>query len=151
MTGNDGNNALNGGAGADTLTGGDGADTLTGGAGADTFKLAAATGGADLILDFLSGTDLIRLNDLASGLGLGNQDGVIDHATTIPGPGGFSTSNELVIVTGNIVGPITAASAAARIGSATNAYAQGDTRLFVVDNGTDSALFRFVSSAADAG
>jgi Ca2+-binding RTX toxin-like protein len=149
LVGNDGNNVLNGGAGTDTLTGGGGADLLTGGVDADTFKLAAATDGADLITDFLSGTDLIRINDLASGLGLGNQDGVIDNATTIPGPGGFSPSNELVIVTGNIVGPITATSAAASIGSATNAYTEGYVGLFVVDNGTDSALFKFVSSAAD--
>lgn len=150
LIGNDGNNILNGGAGADTLVGG-GTDTLMGGTGADTFKLTTATGGADLIMDFLSGTDLIRLDDLATGLGLGNRNGVIDNAATISGPGGFSTSNELVIITGNIVGPITAASAAASIGSATSAYAQDDTRLFVVDNGTDSALFRFLSSAADAG
>jgi Ca2+-binding RTX toxin-like protein len=150
LTGNGGNNALNGGAGVDVLAGGGGADSLTGGAGADTFKLSTATGGADLITDFLSGTDLIRLDDLASGLGLGNRDGVIDNATTVSGPGGFTPSNELVIVTGNIIGPITAASAAGNIGSATSAYTEGYAGVFVVDNGTDSALFRFVSSAADA-
>lgn len=112
LAGNSGNNALNGGAGA---------DTLTGGADADTFKLTAATGGADLVTDFLSGTDLIRLDDLASGLGLGNRDGIVDNAATVSGPGGFTPSNELVIVTGNIVGPIAAAGAAASIGSATGA------------------------------
>lgn len=151
LTGNGGNNALDGGAGVDALAGGGGADILTGGAGVDTFKLSITTGGADLITDFLSGTDLIRLDDLASGLGLGNRDGVIDNATTVSGPGGFAPSNELVIVTGNIVGPITAASAAGNIGSAISAYTEGYAGVFVVDNGTDSALFRFVSSAADAG
>ncbi len=151
LTGNGENNALNGGAGVDALVGGGGADILTGGAGADTFKLATVAGEADVITDFLSGTDLIRLDDLASGLGLGNQDGILDNATTIPGPGGFSASNELVIVAENIVGPVTAAGAAAIIGSATSAYAQGYASLFVVDNGIDSALFRFASSAADEG
>jgi hypothetical protein len=100
-------------------------------------------------MDFLSGTDLIRIDDLASGLGLGNQDGDIDNAISIPGPGGFSALNELVIVTGNIVGPITTAGATAVIGSATSAYAPGNTGLFVIGNGTDSALFKFVSAAAD--
>lgn len=151
LTGNDGSNTLNGGAGADILTGSGGTDTLTGGTGVDTFKLTTAAGGADLITDFLSGTDTVCVNDLVSGLGIGDQDGVIDNAITIPGFGGFSTSNELVIVTGNIVGSITAAGAATIIGSATSAYAQGDTGLFVVDNGTDSALFKFVSVAADEG
>jgi Ca2+-binding RTX toxin-like protein len=149
LTGNDGINILNGGAGADTLAGRGGADTLTGGTGADTFKLATTEGGADLITDFLSGIDHICINDLASGLGIGNQDGVIDSILVVSGHGGFSTSNELVIVTENITGPITAASGVESIGSATSAYAQGDTCVFVVNNGTDSALFRFESSSAD--
>jgi Ca2+-binding RTX toxin-like protein len=141
LIGNGGNNVLNGGAGADTLTGGEGTDT---------YELTTTTGGTDLITDFLSGTDTIRINDLASGLGLGDKDGFIDNATTVPGLGGFSASNELVIVTGDISGLITAASAAATIGSAASAYALGYVGLFVVDNGTDSALFKFVSSAADS-
>lgn len=149
LAGNAGNNDLNAGDGADTLIGGDGSDTLTGGAGADTFILDTTIGGTDFVTDFQSGIDLIRINDLASGLALGNQDGVIDNVTTISGPDGFSASNELVFVTGNIIGPITTASAATIIGSATSAYVQGDTGLFVVNNGTDSALLRFLSSAAD--
>ncbi|MGZ5025868.1 MAG: glucosaminidase domain-containing protein [Methylobacter sp.] len=149
LVGNDGNNVLNGGDGTDTLVGGGGIDILTGGAGTDTFILNTTIGGTDCVTDFQSGTDLIRINDFASGLVLGNKDGVIDNATVIPGPGGVSVLNELIIVTGNIVGPITTASAAAAIGWATSAYAKGDTSLFVVDNGTDSVLFEFVSSAAD--
>jgi hypothetical protein len=148
LTGNDSNNVLNGGAGADTLLGGGGVDIVTGGTGSDTFEFTSTTG-ADLITDFLPGTDLVRFNDMASGLNVGNQDGVIDNAATVPGPGSFTSLNELVIVTENIVGQITAASAAAAIGPAAGAYAQGDVRLFVVNNGIDSAVFRFVSSAAD--
>lgn len=140
LLGNDGNNVLNGGAGV---------DTLTGDAGTDTFTLTTATGEADTITDFLSGTDTIRINDLASKLGIGNQDGFIDNATTVPGPGGFSASNELVIVAGNVYGPITATGASTAIGSAEDVYIQGYTGLFVVDNGIDSALFKFASSAAD--
>jgi hypothetical protein len=35
-------------------------------------------------------------------------------------------------------------------GSARTAYAAGDTRLFVVDNGTDSAVYLFSASDANA-
>ena len=58
-----------GGTGADTINGGKGADTMTGGAGADTFSFtstAAATasgatfGQADVITDFVIGTDKLQ-------------------------------------------------------------------------------------------
>ncbi len=39
---------------------------------------------------------------------------------------------------------------AAKIGSATSSYTTGATRLFVVDNGTESRIFRFRSSSANA-
>lgn len=66
------------------------------------------------------------------------------------GPGGFATGAELVIVTGNISGSFTAANAAAKIGSASSNYTVGTTALFVVDNGTDSAVFLFTSADTDA-
>jgi len=54
---------IGGGAGADVITGGKGVDSLTGGAGADQFKYTNAdqsnTGGADTIVDFVTGTDKI--------------------------------------------------------------------------------------------
>jgi hypothetical protein len=46
-------------------------------------------------------------------------------------------------------GPLGSGSAA-KIGSATSAYATGNDRLFVVDNGTQTAIFRFHSSGANA-
>jgi Ca2+-binding RTX toxin-like protein len=82
-TGNELNNVLNGGAGeavtldgragndslvgtgfADTLTGGTGNDTLLGGGSSDSFIFAAAPGAAnaDLISDFASGADKLRLD-----------------------------------------------------------------------------------------
>ncbi|MCG3168962.1 MAG: hypothetical protein CALGDGBN_00472 [Pseudomonadales bacterium] len=156
LTGNAGNNVLaglgdndtlSGGGGADTLIGGTGADSLSGGAGADHFVFASLVG-SDRIGDFTSGSD--RFVFAQSALSIGNGDAVVDNAVAVAGPGGFSELAELVIVTGNIAGAITAASAAAAIGSATGAYGSGDTRLFAVDNGTDSALFLFTSAAADA-
>ncbi len=62
-------------------------------------------------------------------------------------PGGFSSSSELAIFSANL-GSLTAAAAAAAIGSATSAYAVGKTAMFAVDNGVSSALHLF--SAADS-
>lgn len=145
-----GDDALYGHGGADTLAGGGGSDTLEGGEGGDTFVFAEAAGGADLVLDFLSGTDHLRFAAGPSGLGLGNGNHVINRGATLHGHGGFSPQAELVIVTPNIHGAITAASAAAGIGAASRAYAAGDARLFAVDNGIDTALYLFQSAGADA-
>jgi serralysin len=64
MLGGAGGNRLFGEEGADTLNGGAGNDTLTGGGGADAFILANAPGAAneDLITDFTSGVDKLRLD-----------------------------------------------------------------------------------------
>jgi Ca2+-binding RTX toxin-like protein len=148
LTGNSGNNVLSGLDGADILNGKAGADTLYGGFDADTFAFDTVTGGADTVLGFLPGADKLRLYDTA--LAIGDQDHLIDNAMVANATGAFSNAAELVIVTPNIVGAITAASAAVAIGSATEAYAAGDTRLFAVDNGTDSAAYLFQSAGADA-
>ena len=59
-TGNALDNIITGGDGAQTLDGGAGNDVLAGGAGADRFVLTAGQG-SDVILDFQSGIDQIRL------------------------------------------------------------------------------------------
>ena len=69
MTGNAGNNHLDGAGGNDTLTGGKGVDTLTGGAGNDVFVFTSGDSGAqsgarDVIADYQSGTDHIDLTHL---------------------------------------------------------------------------------------
>jgi Ca2+-binding RTX toxin-like protein len=61
MTGNAGNNYLEGRGGNDTLAGGAGTDTLVGGADRDTFVFAET--GADRVSDFVSGIDRIGLED----------------------------------------------------------------------------------------
>ena len=149
-SGNSEDNRIIGNAADNLLDGGAGADTLSGGAGADTFVFGSVAGGADTVLDFVSATDHVEIKDGAAGFNIGNGDHVINNGTVISSPGGFATAAELVIATQNIAGAITAAAAAADIGSASAAYAVGDARLFVVDNGTDSALFLFNSAAADA-
>ncbi|BBL74371.1 beta strand repeat-containing protein [Methylomagnum ishizawai] len=150
ITGNTASNRLDGGVGDDRLNGGAGMDSLQGGAGSDSFVFTNASGGADTVLDFLSGTDHLVFADTATGQKIGNGNHIVDGGVAVVGPGGFSNAAELVIVTKNIAGAITTASAAADIGSATSAYATGNVRLFAVDNGTDSALFLFKSAGADA-
>ena len=150
LSGGGGNDVLDGRDGNDTLDGGVGTDVLIGGAGADTFVFGTVAGGADTVLDFLSGSDHLQFKDGAAGLVIGNGDHTIDHATLANAKGAFSNLAELVVMAPAIAGDINAASAAAAIGSASAAYAVGDTRLFAVDNGTDSALFLFKSAGADA-
>ena len=72
LTGNELANYVTGNAGANILDGGAGADQLFGRGGADTFAFTTALGGGnvDAILDFLSGTDKIALDDaLFGGIG----------------------------------------------------------------------------------
>ncbi|WP_028312012.1 beta strand repeat-containing protein [Derxia gummosa] len=148
LMGNNGNDTISAGAGADTLVGGAGNDSLTGGSGADVFVFDSATG-SDRVTDFSSGGDKLSFD--ASVWGLGDGDALLEGAVAIAGPGGFARGAELVIVTDGFSGSITsAASAAAAIGSATSAYAVGDDRLFVVNNGTQSAVWEFHADNANA-
>lgn len=147
ITGNSGNNTLTGGAGSDVLTGADGNDTLTGGSGNDTFVLDSLVG-SETITDFVTGVDKLRIDQIT--IPVGDGDAQVEGVTTVSGPGGFAASAELVIVSKNIVGAINNASAAAAIGSAGSTYALGQTALFLVDNGTDSALYLFGAQDSDA-
>jgi Ca2+-binding RTX toxin-like protein len=148
LDGGDGNDRLHAGAaGNDTLAGGAGSDTLYGGAGTDTLQLTSVLG-SDTVFDFSSGTDRVEISQRA--LPVGNGNTTLDGAATRAAPGGFATSAELVIFISDISGAITTAGAAAHIGNATSAYALGQTTLFVVDNGTDSAVYYFKSAGNDA-
>lgn len=71
ISGGTGNDSILGGDWADTIIGGLGTDTLTGGVGADTFVFLDADSGttteaADVINDYVSGTDKIRLETAGS-------------------------------------------------------------------------------------
>jgi hypothetical protein len=132
-------NVLDGGAGNDTLWA-QGSDTITGGGGADTIVIDIEAGSAT-VTDWSSADDRLVFTRP-----IGNGDAVVNNAVVRNAPGGFSTAAELVIFTRNIAGPITAESAASAIGAATSAYAHGDSRLFVVDNGEQAAVYQFSSS-----
>ena len=141
-----GNDVLNGGAGNDVLSGGAGSDKLSGGAGADLFVLDSQTG-SDTVTDFVSGTDHLGLNLAA--LAIGNGDLALDGAMLRAAPGGFGADAELVLFSQKMTSASTA-NAAAVIGTATGAYAVGDTALFAVSTATATTLYRFTSSGADA-
>ena len=148
-TGNELANNLKGNGAANLLDGKAGLDTLTGGLGSDTFVFGTLVGGADKVSDFVSGTDKVQLLDDVAGLSIGNGDHIIDNAALVTS-GGFANTAELVVVSQNLVGGFTTAKAATVIGSASSSYALGDSRLFVVDNGSDSAVYLFKSADADA-
>jgi Ca2+-binding RTX toxin-like protein len=157
ITGNTGNNALrgfggndtiDGGAGNDRLNGEQGFDRLVGGIGADSFVLDLFyKAQSDTIIDFSSVDD--RLEILTNTRPVGDGDLLVEGGVVRTAPGGFAAGAELVIFTSNL-GSLDAAGAAARIGSATSAYAVGATRLFAIDNGASSAVFLFTAADANA-
>jgi Ca2+-binding RTX toxin-like protein len=123
------------------IIGGAGNDRLTGGSGADTFVIGT---GNDTITDFAGGLD-----QLVIGRTIGNGDNVIDGVLTLAGAGGFSANAELVIFTQKVTS-LTTANAAKAIGSATEAYAEGDTALFALHDAKGTALYLFTSNGNDA-
>jgi Ca2+-binding RTX toxin-like protein len=147
LYGYDGNDVLYGGPGNDLLVGGPGSDSLRGESGTDTFLFDSRVG-ADTLPDFVSGSDKLRISQ--AGVRVGDGDATLEAAVTRSAPGGFSASAELVVFTSNISGTISTTSAAAKIGSASTAYAVGRTALFAVDNGSSSAVYLFTSANADA-
>ena len=142
--------SLAGGKGNDTLSAWGGEVQLTGNGGSDTFVLTGleADGNMLWVSDFASGVDRLAVSQ--SHLAVGNGDLVVDGAVSIAGPGGFSAGAELVIVTSDLADGVLLEQAAAAIGSANQAYAVGQTAVFVVDDGTNSYALYFESSGADA-
>lgn len=163
LNGGDGNDSLTaiggvdvttsllGGAGSDTLSAGAGRDTLTGGSDADLFVLSAleiTNQDRTFITDFERNVDHLSVSQ--SKVSVGNGDQVVDGAVTVWGPGGFNASSELVIVAADIFGSVTLESAANAIGSANQAYAVGQSAVFMVDNGQESWAMYFQSLDGDA-
>ena len=149
LRGSSGNDTLNGAAGNDVLTGGTGADRVTGGTGNDTFVFDSKSATQyDTITDFASVNDTLRFSQAT--LRVGDGDAVVDGGQTYNGFGGHSAAAEVVVFQANVFGTIDTGSAAAIIGSASSNYATGATRIFAVDNGTQTGVFLFTSSANNA-
>lgn len=142
--------SLDGGIGDDTISAWGGQVQLIGNVGSDTFVLTGR--GSDpgflQVADFESGFDRLAVSQ--STLPVGNGDLVVDNAVAIAGPGGFDAGAELVIVTSDLAGGALLDQAAAAIGSANQAYAAGQTAVFMVDDGSSSYALYFQSSGADA-
>ncbi len=147
LIGNAASNTLRGEAGADRLTGGAGSDVLTGGSGADQFLFTSKVG-SDIVTDFSVSTG-DRFVFSQRTLPVGDADLVLEGAVGRSSPGGFATTAELVLMT-TPLSNLSSNAAAAAIGSATSAYATGQTALFVVENSTNSAIYYFTSSGNDA-
>ncbi len=147
-TGNDLDNTLTGNAAANILNGQAGNDILSGGGGTDRFILDSLTG-SDFISDFLSGTDKLVLDNSGLG-GLGDKDSRLEGALLRDSAGGFSNKAELVVFSNDINGSISATAASEQIGSASSAYVIGETRIFAVDNGSQTAVYLFKAQDANA-
>jgi Ca2+-binding RTX toxin-like protein len=143
---------LHGGSGLDRLMATDAVlAVLEGGQGSDTFVLAAReTGGRnDVELpDFSALVDHIGISQ--SALPVGDADLDLEGAVEVAGPGGFDASAELVVISTPVEGALTLESAAAAIGSAHQAYAVGQTALFVAGTGGQFGVFYFTSLDGDA-
>ena len=142
--------SLDGGIGNDTISAWGGEVQLIGNAGSDTFLLTGRDAGGNILWtqDFASGVDRLAVSQ--STLPVGNGDLVVDNAVAISGPGGFDAGAELVIVTADLADGSLLEQAAAAIGSANQAYAAGQTAVFMVDDGHTSYALYFQSSGADA-
>ncbi len=95
-----------GGAGADTINGGLGADTLTGGAGADVFHFVtgvntsgATFGQADVITDFVVGTDKLQFSNAADVVS--GQQGAVQTAVTALAAGSSASAIATAMATAN--------------------------------------------------
>jgi Ca2+-binding RTX toxin-like protein len=149
-------------------------DDLTGddysGPGADVFRFEATAGygtssDAYYGVQFATGD---QINDFGAGDKIqfaralvGDGDALLENVALKAAAGGtFAKTAEMVIVQANMSDlisastgywqHITASAVVAQIGNADAAFALGDKRLFVVDDGNDSAIFQFTSAGADA-
>jgi Ca2+-binding RTX toxin-like protein len=100
---------LDGGEGNDTLRGGFGADMLTGGAGADRFVFASGDGGAiiptaDVILDYLRGTDRIGLADDLTFAGLSLAEGMFSGGSALDTVISVAGTGEILAVVQDVTG-----------------------------------------------
>lgn len=146
-------------------------DRLYGEIGGDTFRFESAAAFASVesysggpryfstghvIADFGAGDSIRFARSM-----IGDGDALIENVATVATAGGaFSNTAELVVFGADLAtdryfsgysgSAIAASEVTAVIGNASSAYAMGDKRLFVVDDGSDSMMFQFTSSGADA-
>ncbi len=153
LFGGGGNDILRGDSGNDTLAGGSESDTLTGGSGLDLFVmdhlLIDTKTVYDTFTDFVAADDQVAIDMSAftasATARIGDGDTVVEGALTRGAAGGWGTANELVVFTSNTANLTDAASAIATIGAATANIATDSRKIFVLDDGTSSAVWMFES------
>lgn len=108
LTGTNSSDVLKGGAGADTINGGKGVDTLTGNGDADTFVFVGTAGAgtngvtfgqADVITDFVAGTDKLQFSDVADVVSA--QQSAVQAAVTLLTAGASTTAIANAMATAN--------------------------------------------------
>ncbi|MGO4382119.1 beta strand repeat-containing protein [Pseudoduganella sp. RAF19] len=153
--GNELDNGLYGGSGDDTLEGGDGQDgivggggnnVLTGGNGADTFAFIFFEG-ANTVTDFVAKLDCLMF--YRAQMGFGNGNCVPNTVLNIDAEVLLAPTYEVAIFQQQAKS-LSVEDAAEAIGSASESYAVGDRRLFVVGDGTSTAVYVFTSSDSNA-
>jgi hypothetical protein len=145
--------SINGGSGSDIITGGAGNDTLTGGSGIDTFtyligaanavtvEAIAAANGADVITDFVAGTDRLDL------------DGITARTELTPVTGTLTaTAAHVYFLGGQVAGSADSATGAAAAVTAAAEWTSADVDAFIVivDNNS-SAIYGWVDAAESDG
>lgn len=171
IVGGSGADSIIGGSGADTLTGGSGADTIAGGVGSDTISL----GGADSARDVVSYTSATAANlalegsDSITGFQTAATRDIINFASgalvngtnngyaNLTATNGTVGTNDVIVTLGGTNFTSTAdltvnATALAIIDALdTSNIANGDTVLFLLDNGTNVYAWLFTETATNTG
>jgi len=140
VTGGTGGDYIVGSAVANTITAGAGADTVTGGAGADIFVFGAtaAANGADVLTDFVSGTDVLNLAAFETA---GATVGVVGALTTAAGT--------VYVLSGLAAGGADSAAAAAAALSGAAVWTDANaTAWVIVSDNNSAAVYEFVDTAA---
>jgi hypothetical protein len=166
MVGGAGADVLVGAAGADTITGGEGTDTITGGAGDDTIDLTettavsdtlirngdGSTDGSDTVTAFTAGTAGDILDLTTSGVSDTTTDNEVADAAlgTVTAAGETLISGMNIINVSAFTGALTTTGVAAQlVTDGVVGFNEAETMYIAIDNGTDTAIFEYVS--ADTG
>ena len=105
LQGGIGDDILDGGAAGDTLIGGAGVDLLTGGVGGDTFQFNLPTEGADVVTDFVSGTDRFAIDNAGFGIA-GTGTLAANNIAFVAGSGGDQRKRDHPVQRRDAPGPV---------------------------------------------
>lgn len=164
-----GNTTITGGGGADSITAAAANVLVTGGAGADTISITNVAGNKIVVFTDAATSDAItvannvwatggadKIQFSMAGIAIGNGDTTVDSGETLAGTTVTATA-ELAVLQTNVATAFTAADTSAQAAAKAvalsavfgAAVAAGTTKVLAYDDGTNTAIFRFTSAAAD--